>query len=248
VQGAGSEDVARFFDLPFAAPPVGALRFRAPQDPALRDAVRDAQALGPGCIQVAGASPFGAAPARQSEDCLQLNIWRPAGEGPHPAMVWIHGGGSVFGSAVDEIGGRLSYDGEAFARSGIVFVSINYRLNAFGFLSMRAFAGEAPDQPSAGNYGLLDQIAALRWVRGNIAAFAGDPGNVTVFGESAGGVSVCNLLASPLAGGLFAKAIMQSGNCLRNPTAPTAAFAQGDRGVAAAGSPMPRRNRPTVRP
>ena len=234
-RGTGGDGVDRFFNLPFAAPPVGALRFRAPQGPALRDGVQDARSVGPGCIQTAGASPFGAAPARQSEDCLQLNIWRPAGEGPFPVLVWIHGGGSIFGSAVDAIGDRLSYDGNEFARQGVVFVSINYRLNAFGFLSMREFAGEAADQPGTGNYGLLDQVAALRWVSGNIAAFAGDPANVTIFGESAGGVSVCNLLASPLARGLFAKAIMQSGNCLKNPIAPAAALAQGDRVVAAAG-------------
>jgi len=235
VRGAALEEADRFFDIPFAAPPVGALRFRAPQSPPLRDAVRDGRAPGPGCIQATGASPFGAAPATQSEDCLQLNVWRPAGTGPFPVMVWIHGGGSVFGSAVDVIGERLSYDGAAFARRGVVFVSINYRLNAFGFLSVREFAGEAADQPAVGNYGLLDQVAALRWIAANVAAFGGDPANVTIFGESAGGVSVCNLMASSLARGLFAKAIMQSGNCLRNPTAPAAALAQGDRIVAAAG-------------
>jgi para-nitrobenzyl esterase len=235
VAGAVDEGIARFFAIPFTTPPLATLRFRAPQPPALRDVVRDARALGPGCIQPTGLSPFGSEPATQSEDCLQLNVWRPEGPGPFPVMVWIHGGGSIMGSAVGEVAGRLTYDGAAYAREGVVFVSINYRLNAFGFLAMRELVGGAPEQPGAGNYGLLDQVAALAWVRDNIAAFGGDPGNVTIFGESAGGVSACNLIASPRTAGLFAQAIMQSGNCLRNPPDELAAFAQGDRVVAAAG-------------
>ncbi len=230
--------VERFLNIPYAAPPVAALRFRAPQKANLRAQTYTAQSIGPGCLQPAAQSLFTSAPLTQSEDCLQLNIWQPtASESAQllPVMVWIHGGGLTIGSAADQISTRLIYDGSAFANKGVVLVSINYRLGAFGYLAPRAMLGEALDQPSAGNYGLLDQIAALKWVRDNIAQFGGDPNLVTIFGESAGGVSTCALLTTPAARSLFARVISQSGNCLRAPSTIEASLTQGDRIAANAG-------------
>lgn len=220
VRGTSSAGIERFSNIPYAAPPLGALRFRAPQTPALRQNVYAADVIGPGCVQPEGQALFGARPLQQSEDCLQLNIWRPASVSetstPLPVMLWIHGGGLTNGSAVESLNGRLVYAGDVFARKEVILVSINYRLGAFGYMAPRAMLAEAADHPSAGNYGLLDQIAALNWVQQNIAQFGGDPGKVTIFGESAGGVSVCALLSSPLARGLFLRGIAQSGNCLQN--------------------------------
>jgi para-nitrobenzyl esterase len=227
--------VERFDNLPFAQAPVGALRWRAPQALQPRTDLRDARELGPGCPQPPSQGVFSAAPALQSEDCLQLYVWRPASPGPHPVMVWIHGGGLTQGSAVQQLGGALSYDGARFAARDVVFVSINYRLGPFGYLAQRDLVGEAADHAQSGNYGLLDQIAALTWVRDNIAGFGGDPARVSIFGESAGGVSTCALLAAQAARGLFARVIVQSGNCLNNAPSLTAALAQGDRVTAAAG-------------
>lgn len=227
--------LTRFLGIPFARPPVGALRWRAPQPAAARGTVQAATDFGPGCPQSPGEAFFGGAPTTQSEDCLSLNVWRPQTAGPHPVMVWIHGGGLIVGASSQQVDGVPIYDGAAFARLGVVFVSINYRLGPLGYLSLRDFAGEAPDQPAAGNYGLLDQIAALTWVRDNIAGFGGDPGRVTIYGESAGGVSTCALLGSPHARGLFHQVIMQSGNCLKTVPDLTAAYAQGDRLAAAVG-------------
>lgn len=230
--------VERYLNIPYAAPPVAALRFRAPQKANLRTQTYAAQNIGPGCLQPSAQSLFSSAPLTQSEDCLQLNIWRPATSQSSellPVMLWIHGGGLTTGSAADQISSRLVYDGSAFANKGVVLVSINYRLGAFGYLAPRAMFGEAPDQPSAGNYGLLDQIAALKWVQGNIAEFGGNPNLVTIFGESAGGVSTCALLTAPAARGLFAHAISQSGNCLRAPLSIEASLSQGDRIAANAG-------------
>lgn len=218
VSGANLDNLERFTNIPFAAAPTGEKRFRAPQSPTPRETIFAAHELGPACLQPEGQSPFGSRPARQSEDCLQLNIWRPATRPnmPLPVMVWIHGGGLTIGSTVEQLNGRLIYSGEAFARKDVILVSINYRLGAFGYMAPAAMLGESADHPSAGNYGLLDQIAALKWIRQNIAQFGGDPRNITIFGESAGGVSVCALLSSPLANGLFVRAIAQSGNCLQN--------------------------------
>jgi para-nitrobenzyl esterase len=227
--------VERFDNVPYAAPPTGALRWRAPQPAAVRNVVREARTLGPGCPQPAPQGASGAAPPSQSEDCLQLYAWRPAAAGPHPVLVWIHGGGLTQGSAVQQIAGQLTYDGERWARAGVVFVSINYRLGPLGYLAQRDFVGEAADQPQAGNYGLLDQVAALAWVRDNIAAFGGDPAQVTIFGESAGGVSTCALLATPAARGTFQRVIVQSGNCYWNPPSLATGLAQGDRVTQAAG-------------
>lgn len=221
--------VERFMNIPYVQPAVGALRWRAPQPPALRGHLASAHLPGVECPQLdPGEEP-------QAEDCLQLNVWRPPTPGPHPVMVWIHGGGLTIGSAVQRDADGLLYDGEYYARRGIVFVSINYRLGLLGFLAQRDFVGEAPDQPQAGNYGLLDQVAALRWVQRNIGSFGGDPARVTIFGESAGGVSVCALMGAPAARGLFQRAIVQSGNCQWNLPSLANGLAQGDRVASATG-------------
>lgn len=206
VQGAaiGETGIRVFKGLPFAAPPVGSLRWKAPQPPAPWTEVRDATAFGPACTQAAiyGDISF----KEKSEDCLTLNIWTPAKPGQRlPVMVWIHGGGFAAGG-----GSEPRHDGEAFARKGVVLVTINYRLGVFGFFAHPELTKESGRQAS-GNYGLLDQVAALQWVKGNISAFGGDPGNVTIFGESAGSFSVSALMATPLAKGLFHKAIGESG-------------------------------------
>lgn len=241
VGAAGDAGTEVYFDIPYAAAPTGALRWRAPQPAPARYAPQASTDFGPACPQLPGQGFFAAVPPRQSEDCLSLNVWTPAGaagsNADRPVMVWIHGGGHVQGGAAQQYAGeRYIYDGSQYARRGVVFVSINYRLAALGYGAFADFIGEHPDQPGAGNYGLLDQIAALRWVEANIRAFGGDPGNVTIFGESAGGVSVCALLASPLARGLYDRAIIQSGNCTASVprlTVPTAnreaAITQGER-------------------
>jgi para-nitrobenzyl esterase len=236
----------RFLGVPYVAAPVGALRWLAPQPAAARTQPLQATSSGPSCPQNAVSDgAFTSDLGVRGEDCLQLNVWTPelrAGAN-RPVMLWIHGGGLVQGSAVERRSdGELLYDGARLADDGVVLVSINYRLGPLGFMAMRDFAGEHPGHPSAGNYGLLDQIAALQWVRDNIAVFGGDPARVTIFGESAGGLSTCALMASPLARGLFQRAIMQSGGCRRTlpeldsaPVGQSSAFAQGDRVIGAAG-------------
>ncbi|MGW2860720.1 carboxylesterase/lipase family protein [Streptomyces sp. NPDC001205] len=197
-----AEDVAAFLGIPYAAPPFGEARFHAPGPAAPWDGVRDALSCGASVPRARYAPPFDVLipdEAPQGEDCLNLNVWtpHPAPGGGLPVMVWIHGGAFANGS-----GSVSAYDGSAFARDGVVYVSINYRLGADGFLRL-------PDRPD--NRGLLDQIAALEWVRDNIEAFGGDPGQVTVFGESAGAMSIGALLSMPRARGLFRRAILQSG-------------------------------------
>ncbi|HEY5072674.1 MAG TPA: carboxylesterase family protein [Caulobacteraceae bacterium] len=202
LEGVQSGDVVSFKDIPYAAPPVGALRWRPPQAPLAWTGSRKADTFGPACMQPAQATQS------MSEDCLSLNIWTPANLAPGeraPVMVWIHGGAFVWGS-----GAMPFYDGTHFAEHGVVLVTINYRLGRFGFFAHPALAATDHDGPLA-NYGLMDQIAALKWVRANIAPFGGDPANVTVSGESSGGISVNYLMTSPLARGLFAKAISESG-------------------------------------
>jgi para-nitrobenzyl esterase len=207
VRGQATAEVAAFKGIPFAKPPVGALRWRPPQTPVPWTDVRDATAYGPDCMQVpfpGDSAPLGVTPA---EDCLYLNVWTPARfKGRNlPVMVWIYGGGFVNGGSSPP-----EYDGSAFARDGVVLVSFNYRLGSFGFFAHPALSAEQAGGP-LGNYGYMDQIAALQWVQRNVAAFGGNPHNVTVFGESAGGMSVNALLTSPLAAGLFQKAVIESG-------------------------------------
>jgi para-nitrobenzyl esterase len=240
----------RFLGVPYVAAPLGPLRWRAPQAAAARTQPLAATNAGPSCPQNAVSDGiYNGDLGVRGEDCLQLNVWTPelrAGAN-RPVMLWIHGGGLVQGSAVERRSdGELQYDGARLADDGVVLVSINYRLGPLGFMAMREFAGEHPDHPSAGNYGLLDQIAALRWVRDNIEAFGGDPARITIFGESAGGLSTCALMASPLARGLFQRAIMQSGGCRRTlpeldsaPAGQSSAYAQGDRIIGAAGCAGP---------
>ena len=189
--------------IPFAAPPVGNLRWRAPQPVAHWDGVRQADAFGPVCMQNAAG---GGGSQQVSEDCLYLNVWtaaKSAGE-KRPVMVWIYGGGYNTGS-----GSQPDYDGEALAKKGAVVVTINYRLGVFGFFSYPELTRES-DRRGAGNFGLLDSIAALQWVQKNISAFGGDPKRVTIFGESAGAGLVANLMVSPQAKGLFHRAIGES--------------------------------------
>ncbi len=196
-----------FRGIPYAAPPVDELRWRPPEPASAWEGVRDATEFGPPCPQTPLIAVMsGDRLPETSEDCLYLNVWTGAesADAKLPVMVWIHGGGLAGGFAQQRV-----YDGEEFARSGVVFVSLNYRLGALGFFAHPELSAES-DRDVSGNYGLLDQIAALRWVRRNVAAFGGDPERVTIFGESAGGTSVLALCASPLAAGLFHGAIAQS--------------------------------------
>ncbi|MDQ3250446.1 MAG: carboxylesterase/lipase family protein [Chloroflexota bacterium] len=206
LQGVVENNVVSFKGIPYAAPPVGDLRWRAPQPAATWPAVRPADAYGNACIQQPGLSAKnGGEPGPLSEDCLYLNIWtpRPGPTSKLPVMVWIHGGGYVFGA-----GGLEVYDGAPLASQGAVVVNFNYRLGQLGFFVHPALDKESPNGPA--NFGLLDQIAALTWVQQNIAQFGGDANNVTIFGQSAGAKSVLALFASPLARGLFHKGIAQS--------------------------------------
>ncbi len=209
VEGTASADskVRIFKGIPFAAPPVGALRWKAPQPVASWAGVRKAAEFGPRCMQGRIFNDMIFRDAGLSEDCLYLNVWTPAASSQErlPVMVWIYGGGFFAGAASEP-----RQDGENLARKGVVVVSLNYRLGLFGFFAHPELAQES-GHGSAGNYGLMDQVAALQWVRKNIAAFGGDPGNVTIFGESAGSFSVSALMASPLAQGLFQRAIGESG-------------------------------------
>ena len=205
--GVVDHDVVSFKGIPFAKPPVGDLRWRAPQPVEPWTGVRAADKYGALCMQKINTKDNGVGPPPASEDCLTLNVWKPLHPSKRalPVMVWIHGGGLVNGS-----GTAALYDGSAFARRDVVLVTINYRLGRFGFFAHPALTAETPNGP-LGNYGLMDQIAALRWVQRNIAAFNGDPRDVTVFGESAGGVSVNHLMLAPAARGLFIRAIVESG-------------------------------------
>src|SRR5690606_30861266 len=212
VEGVTADGVTSFKGIPFAAPPVGELRWRAPEPLEPWDGVLRADTFGPSCMQAESMMAFLAAPPVISEDCLYLNVWTPARDAGErlPVMVWIYGGGFAAGSTASP-----SYAGTEIAKNGIVVVSIAYRVGPFGFLAHPELSEESGT--GSGNYGLLDLIAGLGWVRDNIAAFGGDPGNVTIFGESAGGYAVSMLAASPLAAGLFHKAISQSGASFSTP-------------------------------
>jgi para-nitrobenzyl esterase len=224
VRGATAGTVSEFLGLPYAAPPTGNLRWRAPQPAAAWTGVRDATTFGPSCPQAP--SPF-APPGQFSEDCLYLNVYTPAARssfGGRPVLVWIHGGGL-------EQDGARDYDGTKLAADGVVVVTINYRLGALGFLAHPALASHG----AAGNYGLMDQQAALRWVQRNIARFGGDPGNVTIAGQSAGGLSVLAQMVSPGARGLFQRAIVQSGTFALNQRPLAVAEAAGEKFATAVG-------------
>lgn len=213
VRGARSGDpaITAFRGIPYAAPPIGALRWRAPQPPARWEGIRDATSFAPIAAQTEETHPFFSnefyrVRPEMQEDCLYLNIWTPA-ESPEerlPVMLFIHGGGFQSG-----YGHEITMDGEGFARKGVLLVTIEYRLGCLGYLVHESLCKESPHGVS-GNYGLLDQIEALQWVRKNIAAFGGDAENITIFGQSAGAMSVQNLMTAPQANRLFHKAILQS--------------------------------------
>lgn len=207
-----------FMGIPFAAPPVGRLRWKPPQPVAAWRGARKADHFGPRCMQ------RGVFPVRSdgmSEDCLYLNVWTPAGSAGKklPVLVYFHGGGA------DGDGSEPRYDGASLARRGIVTVTVNYRVNVFGFLALPELAKESHHH-TAGNYGLLDQVAALRWIHRNIASFGGNPGEVTIGGESFGSISVSMLMASPLSKGLVQRAIGESGASLGNRVPPPLALAE----------------------
>ncbi len=208
ITGAQQANIWSYKGIPYAAPPVGDLRWKPPQPVAAWTSPRACTSYGPACPQPTGGELLPSlAVGTTSEDCLYLNVWSPASSPSQrlPVMVWIHGGSFVTGA-----GSLPVYDGANLADRGVVVVTINYRLGPLGFLALPALSKESP-QGVSGNYGLLDQIAALHWVQKNIAGFGGDPAKVTVFGESAGAISVLDLMVSPLAKGLFQRAISESG-------------------------------------
>jgi para-nitrobenzyl esterase len=219
LRGATAAGVASWKGVPFAAPPVGPLRWRSPQPASRWSGVRDSTAYQSDCMQKpfgGDAAPLGTAPA---EDCLYANVWRPAKVSAKlPVIVWIYGGGFVNGGASPP-----TYSGANLARQGVMFVSFNYRVGRFGTFAFPQLRQEG--EPS-GDFSILDQIAALKWVRRNIAAFGGDPGNVTIIGESAGGMSVHALVTTPLARGLFHKAVVMSGGAGDTAGAPDLATAE----------------------
>lgn len=209
ISGVQHDEVEVFKGIPYAAAPVGDFRWRAPQRAPSWTGVRAADRFGFVCMQVPRPTSLGKTVKHEdmSEDCLNLNVFKPKdATGPLPVIVWIHGGG--FTALSSSLPG---YDGKAFARGGVVMVSINYRLGRLGVFAHPALTAENADDGRLANYGLMDQIAALQWVQRNIAAFGGDPKNVTIFGQSAGGLSVNALMVSPEARGLFHRAISQSG-------------------------------------
>jgi para-nitrobenzyl esterase len=205
--------VRAFLGIPYAAPPVGPLRWKPPQLAAKWSGVRSASAFGSRCLQPSLNSDMVFRDPGESEDCLTLNVWAPVEKNtaPLPVMVWIHGGGFITGGSSEP-----RQDGEYLARKGVIVVSMNYRLGVFGFFATSDLREESGTH-AAGNYGLMDQAAALEWVHRNIAAFGGDPTKITIFGESAGSISVSALMAAPRSRGLFAGAIGESGGALTGP-------------------------------
>ncbi len=219
VSGAVDGGVRAFKGLPYAAPPTGPARWAPPLPAPKWQGVRTATAFGPACFQPASPprSLYADTPPHMSEDCLSLNVWAPEGAHGAPVFVWIHGGALVSGASSQAI-----YDGTKLAQRGSVVVSINYRLGVLGYLAHPELSAQSPLGIS-GNYGLLDQIEALRWVRRNIAAFGGDPARVTIAGESAGGLSVLYLMVAPDARGLFGRAIAESAYMISTPALKQAA-------------------------
>jgi para-nitrobenzyl esterase len=213
IQGTLEDGLTVYRGIPFAAPPVGNLRWRAPQPAARWPGVRQADTFAPACVQAMRTPPNADRGPGTSEDCLYLNVWTPATSARDriPVLVWIYGGG--FNGGATSV---PTYSGEKLAKKGVVLVSIAYRVGQLGFLAHPDLSAETPKHVS-GNYGLLDMIAGLQWVQKNIAAFGGDPRRVTIFGESAGGIAVSMLCASPLAKGLFHGAISQSGGSFGPP-------------------------------
>ena len=224
VEGKREGRVNAFLGIPYAAPPLGELRWKPPAPVAKWDGVREAKEFGHRCMQTLIFDDMVFRDRGISEDCLTLNVWAPANQGTKlPVMVWIHGGGFVAGGTSEP-----RQDGRNLAQHGVVVVSMNYRLGVFGYFTHAELAAES-DNKATGNYGLLDQMAALEWVQRNIGAFGGDPGNVTIFGESAGSFSVSALMASPLARGLFHKAIGESGAAFYSRDIPFKPAAQRER-------------------
>lgn len=213
LRGETSKGVRVFRGIPYAAPPTGQARWRPPVSAARWQGIRDATRFGPVCYQPRSrpGSIYSEDVGEMSEDCLSLNIWTSAKAAKAPVMVWIHGGSLTTGASSQPM-----YDGAELAKRGILVVSINYRLGALGYLAHPELSAESEEKIS-GNYGLLDQIEALRWVKRNISAFGGDPGNVTIAGESAGALSVMYLMAAPQARGFFHKAILQSAYMISTP-------------------------------
>jgi len=208
LKGISNDTVSVFKGIPFAAPPVGEYRWRPPQAVVSWQGVRNATEFGPNCAQAGWGGTSGTITKNSAEDCLYLNVWKPANVSSAsklPVMVWIHGGGFVGGG-----GAEPTNFGDQFAKQGVILVTINYRLGRLGFFAHPMLSKEYPNE-AKGNYGYMDQIAALEWIKENVAAFGGDPNNVTIFGQSAGGVSVHSLLTIPDAKGLFHKAISHSG-------------------------------------
>lgn len=231
VRGTTAGIVDEFLGIPYAAPPTGNLRWRPPARPASWEGVRDTTQFGPSCPQPTAKNPY-LPPGPISENCLYLNVYTPTlrdsgGEG-RPVLVWIHGGGLVQD-------GARNYDGSKLAADGTVVVTINYRLGALGFLAHPAL--DSRPGGAAGNYGLMDQQAALRWVQRNIARFGGDPHDVTIAGQSAGGLSVLAQMVSPGARGLFQRAIVQSGTFALNQQPLATAEAAGETFATAVGCP-----------
>ncbi len=223
VEGADDSGIHIFRGLPFAQPPVGDLRWKEPQPVKNWDGVKDATHFGGNAMQKKVFGDMNFRSSGNSEDCLYLNVWAPAkaAKGKLPVLVYFYGGGYVAGD-----GSEPRYDGESMARKGIVAVTVNYRLGIFGFFSHPELTKESSHH-SSGNYGMLDQNAALLWVQANIAAFGGDPKKVTIAGESAGSISVCAQMASPLSKNLIAGAIGESGGMIK-PTLPAIPLAEGE--------------------
>jgi para-nitrobenzyl esterase len=215
-------DLHVYKGLPYAAPPLGMARWTPPKALPRWSSVRDATLFGPACIQPLSGpgNIYADDPASMSEDCLTLNVWTPANARKAPVLVWIYGGALMAGASSEAI-----YDGAKLAERGLVVVSINYRLGVLGYLAHPALSAESPLNTS-GNYGLLDQIQALRWIKANIASFGGDPSNVTIAGESAGGLSVMYLMAAPAARGLFSKAIAESAYMISTPELRTSKYGE----------------------